>query len=69
MSMPGFLTVERAFIRDIIDEKYSHSSSVVSSCDSPKTLLTCCIPYLELDALTVELDRANLKVNTDGCYK
>lgn len=59
-------TVERALICDIVDQQNSHSTSVISSCDSPEAFLSGGIPYLELHPLSIQLDRPNLEVDTDG---
>ncbi len=41
------LTVERAFIRDIIDQENTHCSTIIGCCDCPKAFLTCSIPLYE----------------------
>jgi hypothetical protein len=33
-------------------------------CDGPETLLTCCIPDLQFDSLSIKLDCSDLKINT-----
>jgi len=44
------------------------SSSVVAASDCPETFLACCVPDLEFDGLSVLLNCANFKVNTNGAY-
>lgn len=59
-------TVEALLIGDVVDQENAHGSSVVSRGDGPESLLACRVPYLQLDALSVQLYRANLEVDTDG---
>ena len=59
-------TVETLLICDVVYKQNAHGTSVVSSCDGAETLLSCGIPYLQLHALAVKLDRANLEVDSDG---
>ena len=59
-------TIETLLIRHIVDQQDSHGTSVVSSSDGAEALLTSSIPDLQLDALVVELDGADLKVNANG---
>lgn len=62
----GDHTVEAPLVSDVVDQQYAHSTSVVGCCDGPETLLARGIPYLQLHALAVELDGANLEVDADG---
>ena len=41
-----------------------HGTSVVGSGDGSEPLLTCCVPYLELDLLPFNLNSTNLEINT-----
>jgi len=41
-------------------------SAVVRRGDSAETLLSCGIPNLEFDRLSLELNSANLEIDTDG---
>ena len=63
---PGSRTVETPLIGHIIDEKNAHSTAVVCRGDGSKTFLACGIPYLQLHALAIELDRPDLEVDADG---
>src|SRR5947207_15819516 len=58
-------TAKAPLIRHIINQQYSHGAPVVSCRDGPKSFLTCCVPYLQLDTLAVEVYCANLEVDTD----
>lgn len=59
-------TVETLLIRHIVDQQDTHGASVVCGGDCSEALLSRGIPYLQLDALTVQLDCADLEVNSDG---
>jgi len=62
---PRKLTVEALLICHIVHQQDSHSSSVVCGGDGAEALLSCGIPYLQLHALAVELDGADLEVDAD----
>jgi hypothetical protein len=62
---PYKLTVEALLICHVVHQQDSHSSSVVCGCDGAEALLSCGVPYLQLHALAVELDGADLKVDAD----
>lgn len=62
----GILTVEWAFIGDIINKKYTHRSSVICRRNRSEALLTSCIPYLEFYPLTVQLNCPNFEVDANG---
>ena len=38
--------------------------STLTGGDGSESLLTCCVPYLQLDSLPIQLNCANFKVNT-----
>jgi hypothetical protein len=59
-------TVETLLIRHIVDQQNTHGTTVVSGSDGAEALLASGIPDLQLDALVVELDGADLEVNADG---
>lgn len=59
-------TVEAPFICNVVDQQNAHSASVVGRGDGPETLLPGGIPYLQLHALAVELNRPDLEVDADG---
>jgi hypothetical protein len=58
-------TAKAPLIRNIVNQQYAHRSPVVSCRDGSKSLLARCVPYLQLDALAVEVYRADLEVDTD----
>lgn len=60
------LTVKRPLIRNIIHEQNPHSPPIICRGDGPEALLSCGVPYLQLDALAVELDGPDLEVDADG---
>lgn len=62
----GIHTVEASLIRDIVDQQDTHGASVVGRGDGAESFLPRGVPYLELDALAVELDGADLEVDADG---
>jgi hypothetical protein len=59
-------TVERSLIRDIIDEKNTHGAAIISRGNGSEAFLAGGIPYLQLDALAVQLDRSDLEVYSNG---
>ena len=61
------LTIEGSFIRNVVNQQYSHCAPVVGRCNCAKSLLTCCVPYLEFYSLAVKLDGADLEVYAYGC--
>jgi hypothetical protein len=65
LAHPLLHIVEALHIRNVIDDNYPMSSPVVATGDGSESLLSCCVPDLQLDGLPVHLDRANLEVNTD----
>jgi len=60
------LTVERPLVGDIVHEQNAHGATVVCRGNCPEALLASGIPDLELDTLTIKLDRPNLEVDTNG---
>lgn len=59
-------TIETAFICNIVHQQDTHGASVICSRDCPEAFLARSIPYLQLHSLSVQLDRSNLEVDTDG---
>lgn len=75
-------TIKGSFVRNVVDQKNTHRSTVVSGCNRAESLLSCCIPLetsenynslnwiftynLELDTLAIKLDGPNLEVYTNG---
>ena len=66
-ALVGILTIERALIRDVVNQQYAHRAAVVCRRDCPESLLACRIPYLQLDPLPIQLDRPDLEVDANGC--
>ena len=59
-------TVEAPLIRHIVDKQNAHGAAVVGRRDGAEALLAGRVPYLQLDALAVKLDGADLEVDADG---
>ena len=59
-------TVEAPLIRNIVHKQNAHGAPVVRRRNGPEALLACGIPYLQLHALAIELNSADLEVDTDG---
>jgi hypothetical protein len=59
-------TIEAPLIRDIVHEQNAHGAPVVCRRNGPEALLARGIPYLQLHALAVELNGADLEVDADG---
>lgn len=53
-------------LTDIIDEKSTDSTPIVSGGDGTVTFLTSSIPNLSLDRLGIDLDRAGSELDSDG---
>lgn len=66
LGQPVLDILEGLTVCDIIDEDDSVGTLVVWGGDGLKSLLSCSIPDLKLDSAAVEIERANLEVNTDG---
>ncbi len=62
---PVLDVLETALGRDVVDEEDAHGAAVVGGGDGPKALLAGRVPNLELDALAVEVDDADLEVDPD----
>lgn len=60
------LTLEGSLIGHIVDEEDSHRTTVVCRCDGAEPFLACCVPYLEFHSLAVQLDCADLEIDSDG---
>ena len=64
---PVLDVVEALLVGDVVDEHDTHGSAVVGRGDGPESLLSRCVPDLQLDLLAVELDRPDLEV--DACER
>lgn len=60
----GAHTIETLLIRNIVDQQDTHSASVICGGDRSESFLTGCIPYLQLHSLAIQIDRADLKVDS-----
>jgi hypothetical protein len=59
-------TLEAPLIRNIVHQQNTHGAAVVCRRDCTEALLPRCVPYLQLHALAVELNGADLEVDADG---
>mmetsp|Transcript_11611 Transcript_11611/g.46911 ORF Transcript_11611/g.46911 Transcript_11611/m.46911 type:complete len:207 (-) Transcript_11611:180-800(-) len=56
---------ERLVVGDVVHQQDAHSSTVVGSGDSPESLLSSCVPNLQLDTLAIKLNCANLEIDAN----
>lgn len=64
--MGQWRTVKGSLVGHVVDEQDAHGAAVVGGGDGPEALLAGGVPDLELDALAIELDGADLEVDADG---
>ena len=62
---PLFDIAEGFLVGNIIDNDNSVSAAVVRGCNGAESFLPGCVPDLELDCLSVQLDRSDFEVDTD----
>jgi hypothetical protein len=60
---PVLDVVKALLVGDIIDEHDAHGAAVVGGGDGPEPLLSGCVPDLELDLLSVQLDRPDFEID------
>ena len=60
---PVFDVLKGLVVRDVVHQHDPHRAPVVGRRDRPEPLLTCRVPDLQFNLLTVQFDRSNLKVN------
>ena len=56
--------VKSAFLGAVVDEDDAHGSLIVGLCDGSESLLSSCVPDLELDSLVLHINRLDLEVDT-----
>lgn len=56
-------------LRDVVYQQSAHCTPVICRGDGPVTFLASSIPYLGLDRLRVNLDRAGGELDTDGGFR
>lgn len=59
-------TIKGALVSDVVDEKDAHGAAVVCGGDGAEALLAGRVPDLQLDALAIEVNGANLEIYTNG---
>jgi hypothetical protein len=60
-------TVKTPLICHIVHEQYPHCAAVVGCRDCPESLLSRCVPYLQLNPFAVKVDSADFEIDTDRC--
>lgn len=53
-------------VSDVIDDNYAMGTTIVGGGDGAKALLPSCVPDLQLDRFTLQVDCADFKVDSDG---
>lgn len=61
----GNPTLEGSLICHIVDKEDTHGTSVVCSGDGAKAFLARGVPNLQLDSLSIQLNRSNLEVDSN----
>jgi len=56
---PLLHVIERNLVRHIIHDNNTVSASVVTGCNSSESLLSCCVPNLQLYSLPIQFDGTN----------
>ena len=56
--------IKAVFLCAIVCKNNAHSPFVVGLGDSSEPFLACCVPYLKLHILAINLDRFNFEVNS-----
>ena len=62
---PLLYVIKTIIVSDIVDHDDPVGAAVVGRSDRAEALLACCIPDLELDGLAIQLNCADLEVNTN----
>ena len=60
---PILNVLERSLLRAIVYQNDAHCTLVVGLSDRSESLLACCVPYLQLDALVLHIYRLYFEVN------
>jgi len=63
---PLFDVIERFLVGDVVNNNDAVSSAVITGCNGSKSFLSCCVPNLQLDCLSLEFDGADFEVDSDG---
>ena len=66
---PSVHGVERVTVRDVVDDDDSVGSLVVAGSDSLEALLAGRVPNLQLAHLLIDVDRADLEVDSDSRHE
>lgn len=57
--------MERPLVGHVIDEENTHRAAVVCSCDGTEAFLTGRVPDLQFHSLAIQLDGADLEIDSD----
>ena len=60
---------ERITISDIISDDDTMSTLIITTSDGLEPLLTCSIPNLQLDGLSINVNSSNFEVDTNGWHE
>jgi hypothetical protein len=63
LSQPLLHVVEWYFVCYIVNNDNSVCSSVVAACDGSEALLSCCIPNLQLNSLSIDIECSDFLVS------
>ena len=69
LTHPGVHGVEGVTVSDVVDNNDTVGTLVVAGCDGLEALLASSVPNLELADLVVDIDCANLEVDTDSGHE
>eukprot|EP00531_Pseudo-nitzschia_arenysensis_P013583 CAMPEP_0116145440 /NCGR_PEP_ID=MMETSP0329-20121206/16591_1 /TAXON_ID=697910 /ORGANISM="Pseudo-nitzschia arenysensis, Strain B593" /LENGTH=178 /DNA_ID=CAMNT_0003641039 /DNA_START=390 /DNA_END=925 /DNA_ORIENTATION=- len=63
---PLLYIVEGFLVSDIVDDDNSVGAAVIGRCNGAESFLSSGIPDLELDCLSVQFNRSDFEINTNG---
>ena len=69
LAHPSVDSGERVAVSDIVDDNDTVGTLIVGGCDRLEALLSCSIPDLKLADLVIDIDSADLEVDTDGWHE
>ena len=69
LAHPGVDSVERIAVSNVVNHNDTMGALVITRCDRLEPFLASCIPDLQLADLLVDVDGANLEVDSDSWHK